>query len=315
MNELEKEIFRTIAWFDIFDYPLTAWEIYKWGYFKKPNVSYQASEIKEKLEKNEELKKLISQKHGFYFLKWRDDLVKIRKERYLLAEKKYRKLKKISQVLKIMPFVRGMAVATGLSYFNSKENDDIDLFIITQKSKIWTSRFFLILTLKIFRLRPNPRNKKNKICLNFLIDQNQLDLRGVMLPEEFSWPDIYFIYWLAWLYPIFQMDDSWLKFLEANNWLHNFLPFSSNQRPSARFSLTLGRAAKILKTMTEKIFYFKIWEKIFCWFQMKIMPSQLKGLANKNSSVIIKNSMLKLHDQDRRQKYREKFYEKIKQIN
>ena len=90
MNELEKSILNTIFWFDIFDFPLTAREIYRYN-FQFPIPNFQFSDFKEILEKSEELKKYIEKKYGFYFLKGKDNLVEIRKNRYLIAEKKYKK--------------------------------------------------------------------------------------------------------------------------------------------------------------------------------------------------------------------------------
>jgi hypothetical protein len=315
LNQLDKNIFETIVWFDIFDYPLTAWEIYKWGYDRSLNVKAQTSKIEETLEKSEELKKLISQKHGFYFLKWRDDLVRIRKERYLLAEKKYKKLIRITSFIKLVPFIRLIATATGLAYVNAKENDDIDLFIIAKKSKVWTVRFFSVLLLKIFAARPTPANKKDKICLNFFTDEETLNFRKLMLAEENNWSDVYLIYWLAWLYPVFQEGDVWQKFILENNWLKEYLPNYRFQKPANCRCLTMNHFSSLIKKTLEFTFLGKWWENIFHLWQMKIMPRQLKQLANKNSSVIINNQMLKFHDKDRRGEYRKKFYEKVKQIN
>jgi len=311
-NYLEKAILQTISWFDIFDYPLTEWEIWKWNLqLATDNKQIIFKEIKEVLEKSEEFKKLISYKQGFYFLKWQNQIVGKRKLRYLVAEKKQKKLIKIAQFLKLAPFVRVMAVATGLAYSNSKEEDDIDLFIITEKSKIWTARFFSVLILKFFRARPTIKNKKNKICLNFFIDQSAANLENVKLSEDDGSPDIYFIYWLAWLYPIFQQDDTWQKFISQNNWFKKYLPCYFPQQPAKRRLVCLDRISGLVKVILENIFLSNFWENLFRFWQMKIMPRQLRDLANKSSSVIINDSMLKFHDKDKRQEYLGKFKNKI----
>lgn len=315
MNELEKNIFKTIVWFDIFDYPLTAWEIYKWGYGKKSDIKNQISNIKESLEKSEELKKLISYKDGFYFLKWRDDLVKIRKERYLLAEKKYKKLLKITNILTHLPFVKLIAVADGLSYSNSKEGDDIDLFIITSKNRIWLVRFLSILILKFLKVRPTLSDKKDKICLNFFITEENLNLKKICLSEKNDLPDIYFIYWLAWLYPIYTEGDIWEKFVEANYWIKKYLSNYYPQESISRRKIILKPIYRFFKRFCEKIHsksFNGLSEKFYRWLQLKIMPKHLKEITNKNTSVIINDQILKFHDKDRREEYRKKIYEKTK---
>lgn len=334
MTDLEKSIFSTIAWFDIFDYPLTAWEIWKWGCHGKANISVrgesfpdeemgvsagknQISKIKEILEKSGKLKESISHKNGFYFLRWRDDLIEVRKERYLLAEKKYRKLLKIAKILAHLPFVKSIAVADGLSYSNSKKEDDIDLFIITAKNRIWLVRFLSILVLKLFRARPTLANKKDKICLSFFISEEALNLNRIMLPEKGGLPDVYFIYWLAWLYPIYD-EGIWQKFIEANSWIRNHLPNYFSQEPILRRKIVLKPIGRFSKRFCEKIHlgvFNDLSEKFHRWLQMKLMPQCLKKLANKTTAVIISDQILKFHDKDKREIYREKFYEKIKQIN
>ncbi|MCX7778720.1 MAG: hypothetical protein N2259_00525 [Patescibacteria group bacterium] len=315
MDELGKNIFKTIAWFDIFDYPLTAWEAYKW-FFQSSNLNFSTpklEEIKEQLEKSEELKKLISYKYGFYFLKWRDDLIRIRKQRYLIAEKKYQKLLKIAKFLALLPFIRLIAVANGLSYSNAKEEDDLDLFIITTKNRIWLTRFFSILILKIFKARPTLADKKDKICLNFFITEDSLNLENIMLEEKNDLPDIYFIYWLAWLYPIYD-DGIWERFVEKNQWIKKYLPNHFPQEPIVRRKIILKPFSRFFKKFCEKIHsgsFNGLSEKFYRWLQLKIIPKHLKEMANKSTSVIINDKILKFHDKDKREEYRKKFYEKV----
>lgn len=325
MDHLEKSILSTLTWFDIFDYPLTVWEIYKWNLQSTVNNQQLTTnsqeptfkKIQETLEKSENLKKLITYKNGFYFLKWRDELIKRRKKRYLLAEKKYKKLLKITNILAHLPFVKLIAVADGLSYSNSKEGDDIDLFIITSKNRIWLTRFLSILILKIFRVRPTIREKKDKICLNFFISEENLNLEKICLSKMNNLPDIYFIYWLSWLYPIYD-NGIWQKFIQANQWLKKYLPNHFFQEPILKRKIILKPICRGFKNILEKIHSFSfngLSEKFHRWLQIKIMPKYLKELANRGTSVIINNQILKFHDKDKREKYREKFYEKTKQNN
>ncbi|MFH0972736.1 MAG: hypothetical protein V1768_01930, partial [Patescibacteria group bacterium] len=53
-------------------------------------------------------------------------------------------------------------------------------------------------------------------------------------------------------------------------------------------------------------------EKCFKKIQLKIMPRQLKEMANKNTKVVINDKILKLHVNDRRDKYRKAFLNNLK---
>ena len=66
LNELENAILKTLAFFDIFDYPLTLVEIYKWLYLPDSKNKYQLSDILDVLESGI-LEMRIERQNGFYF--------------------------------------------------------------------------------------------------------------------------------------------------------------------------------------------------------------------------------------------------------
>ena len=78
---LQKSILQTIAFFDLFDFPLTAEEIKKYLYDYKDPVHIK--EIKGTLEEMEGLEKF----HEYYVFIGRGKLVDIRKARKFISEK------------------------------------------------------------------------------------------------------------------------------------------------------------------------------------------------------------------------------------
>jgi len=98
MNDLPKNILATIVYYDVLDYPMTAFEI--WKYLLK--IKNEENEPEEKnnlldiinyLEK-EELKKFVEEYRGFYFLKGRRELVDRRLESNKISEEKLKIIKK-----------------------------------------------------------------------------------------------------------------------------------------------------------------------------------------------------------------------------
>jgi hypothetical protein len=47
---------------------------------------------------------------------------------------------------------------------------------------------------------------------------------------------------------------------------------------------------------------------------MKVMPSKLKEMANKDSRVITSDSILKFHENDRREEYKNKWIQRISEL-
>src|SRR6056297_458981 len=211
-SELKKAIIKLIAFFDLFDHPLSFWEI--WQYLEKEAEPEEVRQILSEL-----CPEKLDTQDGFYFLKGRFDLVRIRQARYNYARSKIKRAQRVARLLKQAPGVRLIAVSNMIGAFNLKEESDIDIFIITDPGKIWSARFFCVLFMKILGLRPKPGREKNRICLNFFLSSDNLDLGDLRLEN-----DIYFRYWMIHLTPLFNQNYTLEKFLKTNQWLFGELP-------------------------------------------------------------------------------------------
>lgn len=299
---MEKSILATISYFDIFDYPLTEIETWKWMFqLGDSGQNCGLSTVGEFLEKNESIKSLVVSRRGFYFLRGRENIVDSRQARYNLAEKKFKKALRVARFLRRLPGVRMIAVCNNLAWSNASEGSDIDLFIVVRPGKIWVTRFWATSFLKLFGLRPSKNKSKNKICLSFFVDEKNMNLEKISLPV----PDIYLIYWVSQVYPIYDAGGVYQKFIEDNSWVKKYLPnFFSNEPSSAR---QLGRRQWVLAALG-------IGDNFFRFVQMRAMPKEIRKMANKDFRVIVRDSMLKFHVNDRRAEYRERWLEKISEL-
>lgn len=300
MTPSEKSIIATLSYFDIFNFPLTLVEVWKWLLVAEPAAPDLAS-VQQALEHSDYLRRAVETKNGFYFFRGRADIIQTRRERYSLAEHKYHKAVRLIRWLRLMPFVRMIAVCNTLAYNNSRREADIDLFIITTRRRVWQVRFWVTGFLKLCGLRPSPGNTQDKICSSFFVDEDHLDLRQLAVAD-----DVYLPYWVTQVMPVYD-QGVYRQFLEANRWvrakLPNFLPI----RPTSRRSVSrIG----VWKKLINGICFF--WpESLFKTYQMKIMPPGLKEQANKGSQVVVQDFMLKFHDNDRRQLFLNRWQEKM----
>jgi len=218
MNDLEKSILKTLAFFEVFSYPLTVSEIWKWLY--KPQQDYKLSDVKEALESSDVLKEKLDTQEGFYYIKGRDHIYLKRKHNNNLAERKFRKVVYLAKIYRFIPFVKMMAVCNSLGYSNANEKSDIDLFIITKQGTIWLARFFTILIVKFLHMRPKEDTKKDTFCLSFFVDERYLDIENSRMGTN----DIYYPYWVSNLIPVYNPYHLYQKFLAANLWHKDYLP-------------------------------------------------------------------------------------------
>lgn len=318
-----------VAFFDLFDYPLTELEL--WQYL---SVKCGLADIRNCLNSDSlAADGMLSASSGFYFLRGRKEIIKTKMARYNYADKKFKKAMLVSRFFKIIPWIRMIAVGNLIGPHNLKKQGDIDLFIITKKNRVWMTRFFCAGFSQLFGLRPTEKNMRDKICLSFFVSEDTMDLRGLMLgnykdikcPTCASplasarrvgyWmsgaPDIYFIYWLACLVPIYNKDDAYGKFIKASSWINDYLPNWQSAKASFRrdsgkgFSNFYEDFADLLIGGAEKTV-----KKI----QLKKMPEKLKTAMNKDTRVVVNDGILKLYANDRREEYRRRWKEKLAEI-
>jgi len=241
-----------------------------------------------------EIKSKIGFSQGFYYLSGKEKNIARRKERYLIAEKKYKKVKRLAKYLACLPQVAGVAVSNTLAINNSRREADIDLFVIARAGKIWSARFWSIMPLYFFGKRPKPGATQDKYCFSYWVDANHLDIKPWKLEK-----DIYYIYWLATLMPVY--DQIFHKFWLANDWVNYFLPNFDYPKPNRRY-LVIKSLILPLPTL----------EKLFKKIQMLMMPDRLKLMSeNQGSEVVINEGVLKFHPDDKRRYYQKIFNEKI----
>lgn len=301
MNILQKSILSIIAYFNLFDYPLTSTEVWKylWQSEKVPTFFEVISEL-EKLEKEGR----VASGNGFYFLSGHEALIKTRNLRHVIAYRKWRRALRVVRVLRWFPFIRMIAVANTLAYDNADEGSDIDLFIATKAGRVWTTRFFVVLFLQLFGLRPNEKTRRDKICACFFVDEDHLDVANLALPGE---PDVYLHYWIATLWPVFVPEpvegqpSIYEKFFDANKWIRKNAPNIHAIIPN--MFRRVDATPQWRWALFPESFYRRLQERRF--------PDVIRTRLNKDTTVIANDHVLKFHTHDRREEYRKKFIERM----
>lgn len=260
---LEKSILATIVYYNLFDYPLTAFEVFLYlvnenNSNKNTELSFEASEFSSVfllLNGSEYLKKYLKQEKGFYFLKRTPplsggenskeepfpnfplsgglnkdkippalfvkggaskDIVQQRLNRKKLADRKWKKAKKIFWIMQITPFMKTILVSGSLAMGNSKNESDVDLIIIAKKGRIWTVRTFITLLTFILGVRRHNNITKNKICLNHYITDKSLKIPFESLYNAQSYLQLINVYNSEEDKKIFR------KFQEENRWIGKY---------------------------------------------------------------------------------------------
>lgn len=301
--QIEVSALKVLAFFDLFDYPLTAMEIWQ-GMDQKCELQ----ELEIVLAKEPEI---IDSHNGFYFLPGRKEIVKKRTRQYNLYNKK---LAIAIRAAKILRFIVGVKMLAACNNFSYSEESDIDVFVVVQKNRMWLTRAFVTLAIQLFGLRRHGKKVKNRICLSFYVTENGINLENFLLPDE----DPYFIHWMNDLLPLYG-EKEFEKFWQANEWLEKYLPNKQMPIMSPRFAVKdfwLSSFPKKLDQIGFNSLIGATLERIARKIQLTKMTRNEQSAAKaKDTRVVISDTVLKFHEQDRREEYRDKWKNKIKEID
>ena len=286
--DTEQKIIRTLAYFSVFQHPLTADEVF--AYLWKGGIENR-EEIAGKLNSLVETGKLGC-KYGFYFFAGEEDNVEKRRAAVVPGDTMLRRAKWATKLLSGVPFIEAIFVCNSVAAETANENSDIDLFIVTRPGRIWSVRFISNVVLLIFRLRTTKGHDSGRICLSFFVSENDLDLSKLRIAED----DIYLVYWIRQLLPVFDPKNILQQLAEKNIWAENFVKPRSVLKRSKRECVLKKLAEKILGSGLGEKF-----EKILKDWQWKKLRPELKAKAKLgNNEVVISDGILKFHENDAR---------------
>lgn len=228
---MEKCIIETLAYFDLFDYPLTFFEIKK----------YLSCEVE---ISDDELLDIIcsvaaiQESNGYFYLLGRKDITEKRNERSEISVQKYAKAKIVARLLSLIPTVQYIGVSGSLSMNNAAPADDIDFFIVTKKGSMWTTRILVNGLLLLMRQKRKHGSKifENKICPNMYVEENKLAFTGKRRT-------LYTAHEIVQLKTLFDRAQIHTGLLAKNKWLSRFLP-----------NIVISKKPKTSKSIWDKLF-------------------------------------------------------------
>lgn len=301
-SQLERSIVRTVAFFDIFDYPLTDTEVQK--FLLTDGSGDTLLDIRECLASSLFCARVLEAQDGLYHVRGRGVIRMLRRERALSSYGKHRRARRMVTLLAHVPFVRMIAVCNTLGLNAAREESDIDFFIIARAGHLWCARLLCAGIAHFLGIRPRRGHERDTVCLSFYAADTALDISSLQLP---GWtPDLYLAYWITWCVPLYD-DGVFQEFFQAQTWLAACLPNSVVPHPIAWRRVILAPVSRAIKRIVEKLFSSCVFERAARAFQLRIMPFVIREQMNGGTGVVVSDSILKFHTADRRQEIKRRF--------
>ncbi len=199
-KNLSRSIFHTLAYSDVFDYPLTAAEVHY--YLTSMRVSLEA--VAQALAD----RSLFARVGDYFTLPGREKIVETRESRAEVAKRLWPKATRYGRIIARLPFVRMVAVTGSLAMNNTEEGKDIDYMIVTAPGHLWTCRALSIVIVRFARL------EGVSLCPNYLVTTNALEL---------SERSLYVAHELVQMIPLSGMEI-YQEICRINAWTADYLP-------------------------------------------------------------------------------------------
>jgi hypothetical protein len=254
-ENLLRSVFHTLAYADVFDYPLTVHEVYRY----LPSANASIEDVTQLLENND----LFSNIEDYYTLRGREEIVETRKRRVEVARRLWPKAARYGRLIASLPFVRMVAVTGSLAMSNAEEGKDIDYMIVTAPNHLWTSRVLALLVGRLAKL------EGVNLCPNYLISTNALEL------EERS---VYVAHELAQMIPLSGMEI-YDEIHRLNGWMVDYLPNSLIAPEMPDCATMMKKSHRI-----QKVLEFLLRLRFAKWFEKWEMDRKIARLTQEQSS-------------------------------
>lgn len=203
-TSLGEQVIKTLLYFDIFNYPLKADEVYNFLRIHNTSETSVVLCLNSLAERNQ-----IFRFGDFYSLQGDERIIHRRIQGNKKADKFLKVAKTKARFIARFPFVRAVMASGSLSKGYMDEKSDLDFFIVTESKRLWIARTLLVLYKRIFLF-----NSHNRFCVNYFIDTAHLEIEDKNLFTATE---------LATLIPLYNIS-CYSALQSSNLWVREFLP-------------------------------------------------------------------------------------------
>ncbi|MFQ5433831.1 MAG: hypothetical protein ACE5FD_03055 [Anaerolineae bacterium] len=203
-DRLAAAIVRTVAYSDVFNYPLTAVQIHRY----LEGLAAPLADVERVLAHGRLLPQNLSRRGNFFMLAGREEIAAVRQEREIISHWLWPRAARYGRLIALLPFVRMAAVTGSLTMNNADAEADTDYLIVTKKGRVWLTRALIILVVRL------ARRGGIDLCPNYILAENAL---------AFSDRNLYVAHEVAQMVPLSGMDVYW-RLRRVNEWTAAFLP-------------------------------------------------------------------------------------------
>jgi hypothetical protein len=201
---LRRAIARTVAYADLFDYPLDRTEIHRYLI----GEAASSEDVDRVLERDGALGAYLERTGDMFHLRGRASTIDTRRAREVASAELWRAARAYGAWVARLPLVRFVGVTGALAMSNAEPGADIDLFILTHPGRVWLCRLLVLAVVRLAALRGH------RLCPNFLLSTAEPLLRE---------RNLFTAHEIAQMVPV-RGTAHYARFIDANRWAQDYLP-------------------------------------------------------------------------------------------
>lgn len=214
LTSLDRAIYSTVAYRDMFHFPVTLEEIRRYLH----GVQCSPAELLAALSSSPFLDSHLDSDGEFFCLKGRGEIFAIRRARNALSQAQWPTARRFARFLAMLPNVRMVAMTGSLAAGNFPEDGDIDFLLVTDSGTLWRTRALCrLLALLDDKLR------RGLFCPNTFLSSAALTLNRRSLYDAQE---------LCQMIPLHGIE-SYHAVRRANGWTADWLPNAEGPPPGS----------------------------------------------------------------------------------
>jgi hypothetical protein len=297
------QILYTLAYADIFHFPLTFKELNKYHIGKRYTPQMIRSGLKKFTSEND-----LDNTHRLFYLSGSERIPAVRRKRYESSLIKWQIVHDITLFLSFIPTISLIGVTGGLAMNNADENDDIDLFFVVSSGTLWITRLCTVLVTGLVGCRRKPGDKivRNSVCLNMFMTEDALSL-----PDDDR--DLYSAHEVIQMRPVLNRGNIYSKFLRENSWVIKYLP-------NAWEKLNKEYRIENRENTKSKQIFFSLFTILYSLFIIQLLEPfarmvQLWYMKRRWTTEVVSKTLIKFHPRNQRVWIYQEFQKRLKRLN
>ncbi len=204
ITSLTTAIVRTVAYSDVFNYPLTAGQMHRY----LDGVPARLADVEQALANGRLIPHTLSRRDDYFMLAGREEIAPVRQEREAISRRLWPRAVRYGRLIARLPFVRMVAVTGSLTMNNADSHADVDYLVVTANGRVWLARAFIIALVRL------ARRDGVELCPNYILAENAL-----------AFPDhnLYVAHEVTQMIPLSGLEV-YRRMRQINSWTAAFLP-------------------------------------------------------------------------------------------